>query len=315
MSDTTASTTLICDGFTAAGFLDETKLSLTSYSASHHKTLMQSNAVWNHATSLNTFRRTKGPYIQDVPTISCEISFEPDADLLKNIIDKIIDTRNAIFTVGITDSASEINWDFSECYMQSFSFDVSMDSILSASASFFVVPEQLSYTWSDRTNPQYGSNNNLPLKTPIPYYAWKISKFLEGETKEITDITEFSFSFNQSITPKYACCGSSENTAPSATHLLFGIPTIEFGLTRLMVKSGSFIECESSVEDFTSHKDKTTLDTNKLLFAIRNTNLFELTGLTEIEQTPTFEGVPAMRTTYSVNGILKSEDDSDSSES
>lgn len=311
MPEITASTTLICDGFTAAGFLDGKKLSLTSYSASHHKTLMQSNAVWNHASLLNTFRRTKGPYIQDVPTISCEISFEPDITLLSNIINKIISTRNAIFTVGITDSASGIKWIFSECYIQSFSFDVSMDSILSASASFFVVPEQLSYTWNNRTNPKYGSDKTLPLMTPIPYYAWKIS----NSSREITDITEFSFSFNQPITPKYSCCGCSEKTAPSATHLLFGIPTIEFGLTRLMVKKGSFSAYENSSENFTLHKDKATLKTNKLLFAIRDTNLFELTGLTEIEQTPTFEGVPAMRTTYSVNGILKSEDDSDSSES
>ena len=306
MSETTASTTLICDGFTAAGFLDNTKLSLTSYSASHHKTLMQSNAVWKHATSVNSVRRMKGPYIQDVPTISCEITFEPELSLLQTIINKLITARNSVFKVGITDHSSGINWIFDKCYVQSFSFDVSMNSILAASASFFVVPEYVSYAWSDRGNNNYGSDNLLPIENPIPYYAWNLSDV----NSEIKDISEFSFSFNQTITPKYSCSGDQSTFPPAATHLLFGLPTIEFGMTQLMTKSGDIDF--SSDKDGTQHGSKAEMDTDKISFAVRDNILFELTGLTEIEKTPTFEGVPAMRTTYSVNGILKNSDSSDS---
>ena len=306
MPETTASTTLICDGFTAAGFLDGTKLSLTSYSASHHKKLMQSNAVWKHATSVNSVRRMKGPYIQDVPTISCEITFEPELSLLQTIINKLITARNSVFKVGIKDHSSGINWIFDKCYVQSFSFDVSINSILAASASFFVVPEYVSYVWSDRANNAYGSDNLLPITTPIPYYAWKLS----DANSEIKDISEFSFSLNQTITPKYSCSGNQSLLPPAATHLLFGLPTIEFGMTRLMTKSGS-IDFSSDM-GFTNHKSKIEMDTDKISFAVRENVLFELTGLTEIEKTPTFEGVPAMRTTYSVNGILKNSDSSDS---
>ena len=306
MSETTASTTLICDGFTTAGFLDDMKLSLTSYSASHHKTLMQSNAVWNHATSFNSLRRMKGPYIQDVPTISCEITFEPEFSLLQTIMTKLITARHSVFKVGITDHSSSINWIFDKCHIQSFSFDVSMNSILTASASFFVVPEYVSYTWSNRERNNYGADNLLPITTPIPYYAWKLSD-VGGEIK---DISEFSFSFSQTITPKYSCSGNQSTLPPAATHLLFGLPTIEFGMTQLMTKSGD-IDFSSDMNG-TYHRSKTEMDTDKISFAVRENVLFELTGLTEIEKSPTFEGVPAMRTTYSVNGILKNSDSSDS---
>ena len=77
-----------------------------------------------------------------------------------------------------------------------------------------------------------------------------------------------------------------------------------------MTKSG-YIDFSSDM-GFTNHKSKIEMDTDKISFAVRENVLFELTGLTEIEKTPTFEGVPAMRTTYSVNGILKNSDSSDS---
>ena len=92
--------------------------------------------------------------------------------------------------------------------------------------------------------------------------------------------------------------------------MLFGLPTIEFGMTQLMTKSGDIDF--SSDKDGTQHGSKAEMDTDKISFAVRDNILFELTGLTEIEKTPTFEGVPAMRTTYSVNGILKNSDSSDS---
>ena len=293
------STTLICDGFTTSGFLDGKKLCLTNYSASFRKNLMQSNAALKHGVSVNNLTRTKGPYIQDVPTISCEISFEPDETLFDTIISKIIDTRNSKFSVLLNDSSSDIDWLFDESYVESFSFGVSKDSILSMGMSFFVVPNTISYSWGNRKNIPLGETS-LPIEKPIPYYDWKI---LQGDGKEMKDTLDFSFSFNQPITPKYSCSGTNEPIAPGASHLLFGLPTIEFGITSLMAKRDDLDLSKDN--QGTNYNIKEDLDNDCLSFYIKDKFKFKLTGLTELEKTPSFDGTPSMKTTYSVHGVWK----------
>ena len=62
-------TTLLCGGYTTAGFLGigadsiPTKISLTNYSATLRNTLIQSQAMLHQALDVNNVKRTKNAFI------------------------------------------------------------------------------------------------------------------------------------------------------------------------------------------------------------------------------------------------------------
>lgn len=293
-------TTLLCGGYTSAGFLGvgsesiPVKISLTNYSATFRKTLIQSQAMIRQATDVNTVKRTKNAFIHGVPVITCDISFEIGFSLLNSIFGMIKTNRNKILKVKITDKASEITWGFDECYLQSFSFGVQQDTILNANLSLFVQPNTVSYEASDRILIPKGEDEVIPLAQPIPYYAWKVGN--------IEDVTEFSFSFSQQLTPKYECSGGTETKAPIAKKIIFGLPVIEFDCTQLLTKA-STIDLDG--DDTTKHLTEANLEIDSLKLSVMGESLCTLTGLVITDVTPTLLGVPSVKKTYSVNGIVK----------
>lgn len=300
-------TTLICGGYTAAGYLgfglhsDPDKISLTSYSGTFRTNVIQSQAMLKYATDVNTIERTKGAFILGVPTITCDIGFEIEYGMLKDIIDTLIEERNKVCKVIIQDYSSRIEWNFDECYIQSFSFSVQADSILSVNLSFFVQPNTLSYSFEDRTTEAKSRgldgaiDTDIPIRQPIPYYAWD----LDG----IDDVLEFSFSFSQQITPKFECSGDMiAEKAPIAQKLVFGLPTMEFEYTQLLNKSGE-INIDSDNETY--HSKEEDLEEDCLKIKVRDNDLFTLTGLKLIEETPNLTGTPSIRRAYLVNGTIK----------
>lgn len=296
-------TTVLSSGYTAAAKIafgadgEFVKVSLTNYSASFHKSIIQSNAVWKHAADVNTFNRTRGPYLQDAPVVSCEVSFEPDRKLFQSLIQMIAGNRTEIIKVQFTDFASGVDWLFSECYLQTFSFNVSENTILAVTLSLFVQIDTVNYTWAPETA-DLKSDAVIPLTSPIPYYAWNIS---EGETV-LDGIRDFSFSFTQQITPKYGCTGNSSPYAPGAEKLVFGLPSMEFGMTRVLHEEGS-LSFESD-KSGTRQKLLTDLDANFIQVGLEDTAIFKLTGITVIENSPSFDGPPSYRVSYAVNGKI-----------
>ena len=185
-----SATTLLCGGYTTAGFLGigagsiPTKISLTNYSATLRNTLIQSQAMLHQALDVNTVKRTKNAFILGVPTITCDISFEVEFSLLNGLFSMLKNKRNDVLKAKITDKASGIAWDFDECYLQSFSFGVQQDTILSANLSLFVQPNTISYSYTNRSLIDIGNDTVIPLIQPIPYYSWKVGDIEDIKTKK-----------------------------------------------------------------------------------------------------------------------------------
>lgn len=295
-------TTLICSGYTTAGYLAIgndvfNKISLISYSASFLNKPIQSQGMAGFATSVNNINRTRGAFILDVPEISCDIEFEVELSLLVDIVNTLKNSRNTFFKVKIRDEASGIEWLFDECYIASFSFSVQKDSILSVNMSFFVQPNTISYSSGNREVLAIGTDRTIPIRQPIPYYSWRI---LGAE--ELPDVLEFSFSFSQQIIPKYECGGGDTMLAPVAEKLLFELPVMEFEYTQLLVKSQQ-INIQSSSTTF--HINEEELNEDDFIINVMGSDLFRLTGLELIEYTPELLGTPSVKKKYSVNGMIK----------
>ena len=297
-----SATTLLCGGYTTAGFLGigagsiPTKISLTNYSATLRNTLIQSQAMLHQASDVTTVKRTKNAFILGVPTITCDISFEIGFSLLNSLFSVLKSKRNDVLKAKITDKASGIAWDFDECYLQSFSFGVQQDTILSANLSLFVQPNTVSYSYTDRSLIEVGNDTVIPLIQPIPYYSWKVG--------DIEDIIDFSFSYSQQVTPKYECAGDDQALkAPIAEKILFGLPSIEFEYTQLMAK-GSVIDIDG--DNKTRHVNEAELDIDKLTLEVMGKSLCDLTGLALVDSTPNLIGsITSIKKTYIVNGTIK----------
>lgn len=319
-------TRLVCQGFTNAAWLatpensSYTKISFTSFSCTFNNTVIQSQAAMGFANSVNKIRRTKGPFIQDVPKIDLSIEFEIDRKLLSEIVKSIVEQRNGKFKVKFTDHATSMTWEFSECYMTSFSFSVSGDSILSVSLSFFVLIDEINYSWEDRTSKKYGEDKILPIKTQgeeravIPYYDFSLK--YRGE--KINDVISFEFSMNQSVEPKYECSGTNKKFAPTTNHLLIGLPEFDFSYSAFIggeearVKYYDDYDKRENGEAHAFHKRYDDLNDDSVEIYIRKggsssdrEKLFELTGCKEISAVPSSGSFPSISRKFIVDGVMK----------
>ncbi len=274
------------------------KISLTGFSAAFHKNKIVSGAAWRFAAGVNAVEQHRGAYCQDVPSVDLSISFEPEADLLKAIFDTLRTERNRKFTVGLYDQDSDIRWRFAECYLNSFSFSVATNTILEVSMTFFVRTDGVSYAWGKR-NAHALNRTEPPVADPVAYYEWRVT---DGKT-EVSDVTGFSFSFTQNLTPKYGCVGSGAGVAPISTHVLFGLPEMSCSMSRLIY--------EPYAIDFSGDSDGTFMNTRglfpseELSFGIRNLPVFTVTGANVAEITPAFGGSYLEYTAnYDIHGIL-----------
>lgn len=332
-----ANTTIICQGYTTSAFLSfegyfsETKISHTSFSCEMKQNVLQSQAALAYADGVNTIHRTKGPFILDTPAISLTLSFELGPYLLSQIIKAIAKKRNVKITVKLDDKATNMSWEFSECYLTSFSFDVSENTVLSVSLGLFVRTDYIFYNWSKRTVWK-GSEEALPIKNAegmgasvsltdatmtglIPYYAWGIA--FSGSS--LQDVIGFSFSFSQEVIPKYECHGGKNKFANAASQILFGLPAIEFstkqfkGGTASSVKYGNHsggTENKSEAEEISSITSgqtetfKKTFTNDNIDVKLYGQKLMTLTGCEEISLTPSWDTFPMVEKTFLVNGTV-----------
>lgn len=287
-------------GYTKYASLDGEVLSLLDFSITFHKNKIISNGAWWFATSVNKFNRTKGAYIQDVPTVDLSINFEPHKDLIKDIMDKLAKDRTNTFKVKLHDPDSSLKWEFDECYLTSLSVSVSRDSLMNVSMGFFVYLERVKYDWSKRDNFNARNRTDLPLnqkdKKPIAYYRCSV----KDGGKEMDDVLSYTFNFSQPITPKYICGGENEDVAPAAKHLLFGLPDMNFSITQLMYKSHDIDYADDNDGTFMQEADK-----DKFEFEVEGTKIFQVTGCSIGETSLGLGGSFSEYTTnYDVHGLL-----------
>ena len=321
-------TKIICQGFTKSARIDIPpgskweKVSLKSFSCTFNKNILQSQAAMAYATSVKNVRRTKGPFLLDVPSIDLSIEIEVYRDMFNEILNAIANHRNEHFRVNFIDHASGINWLFNECYVTSCSFSISEDSILSVSLSFFVVTDRINFDWNQRSIGDRFGNEELPIRPQyesrgvIPYYDFAVG--MGDGSNTLADVMGFSFDFSQSVEPKYECSGSNHVYAHSASHLLFGMPNIEFTLTIFM----GGVNDRVNYGDHTSNANGTATtfhdtirslnnDTIKLYIRKKQRNSREyekvltMTGCVDVSMSPNFDTFPSHEHKYIVNGILK----------
>ena len=318
-------TKLVCQGFTNAAWLKTPlsssyqKISCVNFSSSFENEIIQSQGAMGYANSVLDLKRTKGPYIQDVPKIDLSIEFELDRNLFRSIVDSIMKKRNGEFKIKFKDFATGIIWEFSECYFTSFSFSIGRDSLLSVSMSFFVRIDEINYGWRSRDSIQYGDDMILPVQTQgneravVPYYDFS----LEYKGKIVRDVISFDFSMSQNLEPKYECSGSKSKFAPVPKKILVGLPSFEFSYSAFIGGEEKSIKYYDDYMENgegptkTFHRSKEEMDEDIISLYIRNENgngrtkFFDLTGCQEISATPSNGAFPSVSRKFIVDGIVK----------
>lgn len=303
-------TKLVSLGYTGAGWLDVgydfEKLMMPSCQIGFASKPMMSRSVFQFGREVQDIRRTKSAYINDVPEISLNLSFEPETKLLSRLLYILARKRNEKLRFKYQDKDSGISWQFDEIYVSSLSFSVSEHTILSVSMTFFVMTDSIYYGWDELELNEVGRDTLAPITLPIGYYRWK----LKGQDYwEIPDVTEFSFGFTQEVIPQYECRGKLSDEAPTARNIHFGLPSITFGLSQTM-----HLKTETRYNDVRTQMNRqNNLLENKLTFCLYNVDsgyfddIFELTGVKEISSTPELigNGFKIVKRDYSVSGRLE----------
>ena len=302
-------TGLVSLGYTGAGWLDWgdgfKKLMMPGCNIQFETTPMVSNAVWQFARAVHAVRRTRSAYINDVPRVELNVTFDPERAMFLRLLRFLAETRNSKMQFKYTDHDSGIAWTFPEIYAASFGFNVTEHSILSVSMGFFVMTDSISYQWDDRKLNARGHDTEAPIRKPVGYYRWKIQ---DGDFRDVPDVTEFSFEFRQEIKPQYECRGKDSDEAPVARNLLFGLPSISFDYTQTMYRKGG----SDYGDTLTRMRRQDELLETRVHFLLhdagrgRYDEAFVLSGVKEVSSVPTqVGGFKTVRRECAVYGTLE----------
>lgn len=246
-------TTIICQGYTAAGFLAleggaARRLLLSSYTVSFARNLLQAGGAYDYADSVRTARRIKGAWVADVPSIATSLGFYATPPLMKLLCGMLRTRRNGRLSFRLEDEAAGIAWKFDECYLTRLSFGASEHAVTQFDLELFIPTDKIEYEWT-RRRPMHSDRLGLgtgvgseALYDLVPYWAWEID--ILGARRR--DILDFKFGFSQEIKPKYECAG--KDSPSKAAYLLFGLPEISFSETRALVPKGEIAYPEKGTQ-------------------------------------------------------------------
>lgn len=234
-------TKMILPGYSGYGTLafgeSVIKLYITSFSATYTKNIIKSQAPGGFLTketpegfsttrNPESFQKTVSQYLTDWTAVDISMSFQATKSIMSSLFQMIKTNRNQVVKVVFKDSAYSGNITFNQCYLKTFSFDISQGSPVNVSLQLMAIQKTPKLTIGGTTL-YAGNSDNKPSQNLIPYWDCQLT----GKN----DIVSINFSFSQDLTPKFGMRGLSDFS--HCYKLLFGIPTISLTYSQLCASS------------------------------------------------------------------------------
>ena len=202
---------------------------MTSYSLSMGTNMIKSGAVapiWtsNGGNSADgQFTRMSLPALRDCATYDISVGLQPTPKLLDFLMNELADhSFHRKVPLVFSDAASGLLYDFDDAYVANFSLSVQNGSAAEVTLSFSYFRNTFEVRWAKHSPQRAGGNGNVLAGTSIMPY-WMFGLEMNGTGFNADDVQSFSVTFAHSITPKFGCCGLSENVdnAPGPSHVVF----------------------------------------------------------------------------------------------
>ena len=280
------------------------KRRVTSFDVSFTRNLLVSQGAMRYGSSVKDISRYAGPYLQDVPAIKCSLSMEMTRNMLKEMALAIDEKRNEAWGIKIRDHSTSINWTFDECYLQSLSLNVRTGGVLVGNIDMLVVEDSVEYSWQGKSLYR-GTRTDPPIENGwdkdeglVPYYACSLKR--DGDT--LYSVIDFSFQFQQPVTPRYECSGSSSDRAKFPSRVTFGVPTCSCSFSRVPSTSGD-VEFLSSSDTKMNTMDR--INDRTLDLYVWNSRILRMTGAVLESVAPSFDGFQPNEYRYRIFGSVK----------
>ena len=246
-------TKILTPGYTWYATLDGSALSITSFGMDVTRNLIKSNAPNGFNTThknIKLFQKHVSQILPDWVDVKVSLSAQATEALIGKLFTHIATKRNTAMKVYAKDVASGTVFDFQECYLTSFGFDISEGGVLVVNLEFFVV---FDYTDSSNTFSFSAYSDGGVKENHSPFSSTvKMIPFTNCSIEGQGDLISINFSFTQEITPKFGMQGNSSTVPLQPYKLLFGLPTMTLGYTQ-MTQSGVSISTYNMLTEY--HKD------------------------------------------------------------
>lgn len=234
-------TKMMTTGYTGYGLIQNKLVSLVSYSLSIQRNLIVSNGVYNSTQrDINEIYRNGFPVLPDFPTVELQLKIQCTKKILKDFCDIIAKNRNKNIQIGFYDQSIGFQFVSTYNFLRGMSFSVQQNEVLQLDLSFLSLNQNLSIqNQSFRLLNYIKKTQDIPFSNQqrlMPYWQF----YLRDEDRHIADIIGFDFSFQQQVIPKYGLVNSSSTKAPMCRKVVFGLPKISFGLSKLMYQKNEY---------------------------------------------------------------------------
>lgn len=306
MSDGTGPKVLLA-GYSCYGELNNNFCFITSYSITYNTNILKSNAFNTSGffgSNTATFQRLVLGRVRDNPTIQIQLSVQLTDAIYQDIISNLCGNYfHEAYKINFHDNVTGTEFKYTECYVTSVSFAVARDGLatLSLSASYFSTYFNLSlknYPISLTDSSLTGSSNAAKVsggEKLLPYYKFSA----HHDFFKNFDIMQMGWSFQQTVTPKYGCIGSSATTScpsPGILGLTFGLPVINYNVTYLVYNKET-----STISPYTSSAGVFSAGTNNMSFYCIGSSTLILSNCIQQVYAPRF-GNKGDVNTIQVNG-------------
>lgn len=239
-------TQILTPGYTWYATLDGFALSVTSFSLDITRNLIKSNAPCGFTSSKDkpeTIKKLMSQILPDWTQVKISISSQATQALMNLLFSHISTKRNKVLKVLAKDAASDTEFKFDECYLLSFSFDISEGGVLIVNLELMAIVAQDTYVFSINKYTNGGkTQNHSPFNSTV-----KILSYLDCTINGLYDIISLNFNFSQDIIPKFGMIGQFEEPGtesprigpPQPYKLLFGLPNITLGYSQMTTLGAS----------------------------------------------------------------------------
>lgn len=275
-------------GYTSKCFIDDIQIFLTSYSLSINTNIIKSGGVSQIRNSSGSLNRISLNAVRDCPSYQLSLSFQATYSILLHLFEKLCnscfhDSIHVLLEDGVLSFEKDGFFDFENCYVNSFSVSVDMDSVvtinlgLSFFSQSFKLEEISDFNVNEHPSKEIGGGNLL-----IPYYNTGIEYTSQnGDFFDVNCLQNFSFNFSHTITPKYSLMvGETMNgsfnsiisNAPVPSKLVFSTPNVNYQLSYIYYKNSFNVDDYISFESNMIHNNSWQLSLSFLSRDKQNDN-------------------------------------------
>lgn len=238
---------MICllKGYTGYAFIEDVSAHMTSYSLSMNQNVIESGGI-GRIYNNGYFNRWKLDAVADYSQYDLSITCEANSSILIKALYMMYYKFHSSNSVKFYDDSIKIYLEYSNANLTSIELSVGIDAVATITFGFVTFGNNISVYYGEggyNLQAKRNAPSSLVGDCLMPYWAWGVAYTRKEENDEESKLVfgkglcDFSFSYQQSVTPKYGCCASTSTKAVGPKAIVFGLPNVTWSLTYAMVES------------------------------------------------------------------------------